>query len=447
MFSGKYGENVTPPGGFSMGDDPIRGDSGPMQKNSTRSLLSAYRVIDLCDDKGMFAGKILADMGADVIKVERPGGDPARQRGPFYKDEVNPEKSLFWFAYNNGKRGVTLDLATPEGRALFLRLVKTADVLIESFPVGYLESLGLAYQDLSAVNDQLVVSAISPFGQSGPYSRFKGDDLVVSAMGGLMQVCGDEDRAPLAIGFPQAYLAASLDAVEAILVALWVRPQLGRGQYADVCAREGVTLSESEMIPYWTMMGENPARHGRRVRRPGGVTSPVIWQCKDGYINYIIQAGQPGAERNMAMVKWLEEEGFATDYLKKKKWQEFDWRKTKQEEMDQIIGPLQDFFKSHTREELYAEALKRVISLVPAADSEFILNDDQLISRNFWVELHHTELNDTILYPGPFVALNETPLDLGRRAPTIGEHNEEVYGEELGLSGEILATLKASGVI
>ncbi len=103
------------------------------------------------------------------------------------------------------------------------------------------------------------------------------------------------------------------------------------------------------MIPYWTMMGENPSRHGRRVQRPGGVTSPVIWKCKDGYINYIIQAGQPGAERNIAMVKWLEEEGFATDYLRNKKWAEFDWRKTKQEEMDLIIRPLQDFFMSHTR--------------------------------------------------------------------------------------------------
>lgn len=410
-------------------------------------LLSVYRVLDLCNDKGMFAGKILADMGADVIKVEKPGGDPVRKRGPFHRDIPDPEKSLFWFAYNNGKRGVTLDIATPKGRDLLKKLVKTSDVLLESYPVGYLKEIGLSYEELSAINDQLVMASISPFGQTGPYSRFKGDDLVISAMGGLMQVCGDEDRAPLPVGFPQAYLAASLDAVEAVLVALWVRPQLRKGQYADVSAREGVIFTESEMIPYWTMMGENPSRHGRRVQRPGGVTSPVIWQCKDGYINYIIQAGQPGAERNIAMAKWLEEEGFATDYLRNKKWAEFDWRKTKQEEMDLIIRPLQDFFMSHTRGELYLEALKRLISLVPVTNVEFMLNDPQLLSRKFWVELEHPELNEEVVYPGPFVRMTANPLDLRWRAPKIGEHNEEIYVKELGISHDELEGLKESGII
>lgn len=416
-------------------------------KKESSSLLSVYRVLDLCDDKGMFAGKVLADMGADVIKVEKPEGDPVRKRGPFYKNIPDPEKSLFWFANNNGKRGITLDITRPMGRDLFRKLVETADVLLESYPVGYLRELGLSYETLSARNDQLVMASISAFGQTGPYASFKGDDLVVSAMGGLMQVCGDEDRAPLPVGFPQAYLAASLDAVEAVLVALWVRPYLGRGQHADVSAREGVIFTESEMIPYWTMMGENPSRHGRRVQRPGGVTSPVIWKCRDGYINYLIQAGQAGAERNIAMVKWLEEEGFATDYLKNKKWHEFDWRKTKQDEMDLIIGPLQDFFMSHIREELYAEALKRVISLVPVANAEFMLNDPQLLSRNFWVKVEHPELGDSVIYPGPFAALTETPLDLRWRAPRIGEHNEEIYTKELGMSPDEFQALKETGVI
>lgn len=418
-----------------------------MKKDNPHLLLSPYRVLDLCDDQGMFAGKILADMGADVIKIEKPGGDPVRKRGPFYKDISDPEKSLFWFAYNNGKRGVTVDMTTGKGGDLFKKLVKTADVLVESFPAGYLEEIGLGYAKLSEINNQLVMASISPFGQTGPYSRFRGDDLIVSAMGGLMQVCGDEDRPPLPVGFPQAYLAASLDAVEAVLIALWARPQLGRGQYADVSAREGVIFSESEMIPYWTMMGENPSRHGRRVQRPGGVTSPVIWECKDGYINYIIQAGQPGAERNMAMVKWLEEEGFATDYLRNKNWHEFDWRKTKQEEMDLIIRPLEEFFKSHTQKQLYSESLKRVISLVPVANAEFMLNDPQLLSRNFWVELEHPELNERITYPGPFVTMTVTPLDLRGRAPRVGEHNEEIFIKELGISQAEFHVLKESGII
>lgn len=410
-------------------------------------LLSVYRVLELCDDKGMFAGKILADMGADVIKVERPGGDPLRSRGPFYQNISDPEKSLFWFANNNGKRGVTLDITTPKGRDLFRQLVKTTDVFLESFPPGHLKGIGLSYEELSSLNDQLVMASISPFGQTGPYSGFKGEDLIISAMGGLMQVCGDEDRPPLPVGFPQAYLAASLDAVEAVLMALWARPRLGKGQYADVSARDGVIFTESEMIPYWTMMGENPSRHGRRVQRPGGVTSPVIWKCRDGYINYLIQAGQAGAERNMAMVKWLDEEGFATDYLRNKKWHEFDWRKTKQEEMDLIIGPLEAFFLSHNREELYEEALNRVISLVPVANVEFMQNDPQLLSRNFWVHLEHPELNESIVYPGAFVRMTETPLSLRRRAPRVGEHNEEIYVREMGISHDEFRALSDSGII
>ncbi len=149
----------------------------------------------------------------------------------------------------------------------------------------------------------------------------------------------------------------------------------------------------------------------------------------------------------MAMVKWLEEEGFATEYLKKKKWHEFDWRKTKQEEMDVIIGPLEDFFMSHTREDLYAEALKRVISLVPVANAEFMFNDPQLIARNFWVKVDHPELGESISYPGPFVGMTETPVNLRWRAPRIGEHNEEIYVRELGMSASEFQMLKASGVI
>jgi hypothetical protein len=159
------------------------------------------------------------------------------------------------------------------------------------------------------------------------------------------------------------------------------------------------------------------------------------------------QAGQPGAERNIAMVKWLDEEGFATDYLRNKKWHEFDWKKTKQEEMDLIIGPLEDFFLSHTREELYSEALKRVISLVPVKNAESMLKDPQLVSRNFWVELEHPELNEQIVYPGPFVTMTATPLDLRWRALKMGEHNEEIYVKELGFSNEQIIVLKTAGVI
>lgn len=285
------------------------------------------------------------------------------------------------------------------------------------------------------------MASISPFGQSGPYHQYQADDMVLEAMGGLMQVTGEENRPPLQVGSPQAYLAASVDAVEAILVALLARPMIGQGQYIDVSARDGVVWSESEMIPYWTMVHQIPKREGRFRKPPGGnLKVPVIWPCKDGFINYIVQGGQPGAERNIAMTNWLDEEGFATDYLRNKNWNKFDWKATPQEEMELFLGPLLKLFASHTRKELYDEAVKRLIGITPTSDVKDLVENPQLNARGFWVEVDHDELKCKITYPGPFALMSRSQLKVSRRAPLIGEHNREIFHDELGLSeGEIAA--------
>ncbi len=165
-------------------------------------MLSGYHIIDLSDDKGLFCGKLLADLGAEVVKVERPGGDPARMIGPFYQDDPHPDKSLFWFAFCQGKKGITLNLEEPRGQDLLKRLVAKADVLVESFPPGYLDSLGLGYDALLAVNPSLVFTSVTPFGTTGPYSSYKGPDIVAVAMSGYMSLSGDTDRAPVRVGYP-----------------------------------------------------------------------------------------------------------------------------------------------------------------------------------------------------------------------------------------------------
>lgn len=147
------------------------------------TLLEGYRILDLTDEKGFLCGKILGEMGADVILVEKPGGSSARQIGPFYKEIPHPEKSLFWFAYNANKRGITLDLDKEEGRLLFEKLVRTADVIVESFTPGYMESLGFGYEQLSQINPRIILTSISCFGQKGPYSHYKGSDMICWAMG------------------------------------------------------------------------------------------------------------------------------------------------------------------------------------------------------------------------------------------------------------------------
>jgi len=215
------------------------------------AALADYRVLDLTTDTCAYCGKILADLGADVIRIEPPGGDPSRNTGPFYKEAPDPEKNLNWWAYNTSKRGVTLNLETAEGKDLLRRLANTADALIESFPPGYMDSLGLGYAALSEANPGIIVTSISAFGQTGPYRDWKGPDIVGWALGGQAFTTGDEDRAPCRISFPQAYLHAANHAASATLAALYHREITGEGQYIDVSMQEAVV---------WTLMCSTRAR-------------------------------------------------------------------------------------------------------------------------------------------------------------------------------------------
>ena len=164
--------------------------------DNSAGMLDQYRILDLTDEKGLLCAKLLGDLGADVIKIERPGGDPARNVGPFYHDEPDPEKSLFWFAFNTSKRGIILDIETAEGQGAFKRLVASADFVIESFPPGYMDKLGLGYLALEKINPGIILVSITPFGQTGPYRDYKTSDIVAWAMGGQMYSWGDADRPP-----------------------------------------------------------------------------------------------------------------------------------------------------------------------------------------------------------------------------------------------------------
>ncbi len=201
------------------------------------ALLSKYRVLDLCDERGALCGKILGDMGADVVKIEKPGGDRCRDIGPFYGNTPHRERSLFWFAFNNNKRGVTLNLETSAGKRIFGELVKRSDVVLESFEPGYLDKIGLGYEALRTINPKIVLTSITPFGQSGPYAGYKGTDMVVWALGGLMNLCGDADRPPLQVSLPQSFIAASTYAAEGTMIALYERGNSGLGQHVDLSAQ------------------------------------------------------------------------------------------------------------------------------------------------------------------------------------------------------------------
>jgi len=407
-------------------------------------MLSPYRVLDLTDEKGLFCGKLLGDLGADVIKVEKPGGDPARSLGPFYHDEPDPEKSLFWFAFNTSKRGITLDIELPDGQEVFKNLVRTADFVVESFAPGYMEKLGLGYEELERINPGIIMLSITPFGQTGPYKDYNAPDIVLWAMGGRMYSVGDADRPPLRMSYySQAYLQAGLDAAMAAVMALHYRQSTGEGQFVDVSIQAAASQPGDTT---WDIL--------RRIRYRGGVLNPGLqirrtWQCKDGLVTWIFMPGQMAGRRrrNEAFVNWMDSEGMADDFLKEFDWDAFDYADTTQETIDRLEAPTAKFLMSHTKLELLEGAVKHRILFYPQFNTTDILESDQLAARGYWVELAHPELTDSIIYPGAFAKFSETPPQVTRRPPLIGEHNLDIYENELHLPDQEIRRLKQSKVI
>jgi benzylsuccinate CoA-transferase BbsE subunit len=412
-------------------------------------MLSPYRCIDLTDEAGQYCGKVLADLGCDVIKVEKPAGEPARSVGPFYHGIPDPEKSLFWFANNTNKRSITLNIETTDGHEIFERLVKGADFLIESFKPGYMDSLGLGYTMLSKVNPQIIMTSITPFGQTGPYKDYKGSDIVVTALSGYMYISGEPGRPPLCISTPQAFLHASTEAAEAILIALYHREETGEGQYIDVSAQQ--SLIWLMMAPHLSWLGNQDIyslREGNvRVWRGYPTRTRLLFPCKDGFVCLFMFGGHPGARGNRALMEWMDSEGMSDDYLNNICWEEWEVFHTTQEDIDHIEGAITRFFLTRTKEELFLGARERGLILAPVFDIKAQARHPQLDFRGFWIEVEHPELGETLTYPSTCFESSLFPRRVPRRAPLIGEHNEEVYTKELGLNRQQLAMLKRSGVI
>ncbi len=418
-----------------------------MPKEQKELALSPYRALDLTDEKGFLCGRILGDLGADVIKIEPPGGEPSRRIGPFYKDIPDPEKSFYWFAYNTNKRGITLNIETGDGREIFKRLVGKADFVIESFAPGYMEKLGLGYSALSKINPGVIMTSITHFGQAGPYKDYKGSDIVDLAMSGYMYVTGDPDRPPVRIGVPQVYLHAGLDAAIGTMIAFHHRQLTGEGQWIDASAHSSAVKLPIEH-PHIHWEGERLIIRRQGSKRERGGTAPLrhTWECKEGAVCFELATGLR-AEMTRALLQWMEETGMNVDFLKSLDWENLDTRTISKELIDQIEGNIAKFCKAHTATEIYNWAKKKRFFLYPVSTVKDLMENPQLAAREFWEEVEHPELGTTLTYPGAFVKLSETPCSIRRRAPLIGEHNSEVYGELLGISQSDLVTLKQANII
>jgi benzylsuccinate CoA-transferase BbsE subunit len=422
------------------------------KKKKREGLLSEYRILDLTDHKGIYCAKILADLGADVIKLEKPGGDATRNIGPFYKDIAHPEKSIYWWAYNTSKRGITLNIETADGKDIFQRLVKTADVVVESFLPGYMDGLGLGYAALSELNPGIIMTSISSFGQTGPYKDWKADDLVGWAMAGQAYVTGDDDRPPCQVSFPHCYLVAGCHAASATLAALYYREMSGEGQQVDVSMQESVLWTTLLLVQFWDMMKLNLFRAGSK-RSMGTSLFRLAFPCKDGYVGFLIAGGQLASISMPPLIKWMAEEKMLGAFEDKKDWGAKDWMQKvdawalTQETVDAWENSLIDFFANKTKSEIYEKAREKGMIIYPVSTTKDLAENAQLKDRDFYVEVEHPELGETITYAGAPYKITEAPWRIWRRAPLIGEHNQEIYEEELGFSKDKMRLLKKSGAI
>lgn len=395
-------------------------------------LLQPYRVIDLTCVHGMLCGQILADLGADVIQVEPPGGAPGRRLGPFYQDREDPEGSLSWWAYARGKRSIELDLDSPAGREVLLELLATADVLIESEPVGEMQRRGIGYDALAERNPGLVHVAMTGFGSSGPKSGWAWSDLVVMASGGPLAITGDRDRAPVRVSVPQAFLHAAAEAAAATMVALHERARSGLGQHVDVSAQQAVALATQGNILSHGICEQTATRTAGGVVA-GGIDVRLTFPAKDGYVSVTFIFGATVGPATGRLLEYVHDEGFCDAATRDKNWIEYGALLASGEE------PIEEYERvkrcvaactaSKTKVELLEAALERRLLLAPMSNIADVIRSPQFAHRCYFRRPLGDGPSAQIDYPGAFARFSATPLAATRRPPRIGEHTRQILDE------------------
>lgn len=395
-------------------------------------MLSPYRVLDLSDERGALCGQILADLGADVIKVEPPGGSRERALAPFAGDDP-AGGSLAFMAYNRGKRGIIVDIDTQAGRDDLLRLARGADFFIESQPPGYMASRGLGYDAVGAANRGIIYVSITPFGQTGPKAQYAATELTVLAAGGLLAIQGDADRAPVRCTVPQAWSHASAEAAGAALLALRERARSGLGQHVDVPAQQAVMLATfaSQLGP---PCGARPASRYAGGLRDGQRIQRYVWEAKDGHVSITFLFGTAIGPMTRRLMEYVHDEGFCDAATRDKDWAHYSQllRSGEEtiEEYERVKACVEAMTRTKTKAELFAAARQRNLLIAPAEGADEVLASDQLAARAYWRDLPRADGEATVRYPGPFARFSASPLVYHRAAPSLGEHDAEVRREQ-----------------
>ncbi len=387
--------------------------------------LAGVRVVDMADEKGELCGRILADLGADTIRVEPPGGSRSRRLPPLAPDGYT---SLYFAHRNTNKRGVTLDVTEPPGRELLHRLLADADIWIESYPPDYLGSLGLEPARVLDRYPRLIITSITDFGQTGPYRNFEGSDMIGFAMGGMMYRSGAPERPPVVAPGALAYDATAITAAFAVLMAYFQRLRSGCGQHLDVSVMESVGNLADWSLPSYSLS------QGFQHRAGSGFVYP-IYPCADGHVRMVVLS--PREWR--ALRAWLGEPEVVVDEV----WEQFMFRITNRDVLDPLIIAL---FRDKTKTELALEAQGRGIALTPVLKPAEVMANEHVLSRGTFVKTEVIRGVEGVV-PAGFFQVDGRRFGFRNRAPALGEHNSEVYVKDLGLRESDLATLRAQGII
>jgi CoA:oxalate CoA-transferase len=399
----------------------------------SQKALEGIRVLDLSRQvSGPYCTKMLASFGAEVIKVEKPGqGDISRHIGPFLNDQPHPETSALFLYLNTGKKSITLNLEKPAGVDLLKDLIAEADVLVENFRPGSLSHLGLNHKIIESINPGLIMASISDFGQTGPYRDFKGGRLIGNALSGYLYVNGDPDQEPLAGSGEQPAYQGGLHAYTGIMAALIARQMTGKGQFIDISIMECMASLHQFTVNRYVYSGKIQKRTGNRYLWSHPIT---IYACRDGYVS-ISASTDDQTEMLLSLMEMphiLEDPRFNTGFN----------RLAYADEFDELVTP---WFLQRTKKEIVELCQEWRVPAAPVNNVSDLLEEEQYKTRSFWMELDHP-LAGKHPYAGSPFKMSETPADYNR-APLLGEHNEEIYLNRLGLSRTEMDKLKGDGVI
>jgi crotonobetainyl-CoA:carnitine CoA-transferase CaiB-like acyl-CoA transferase len=392
--------------------------------------LDGVRVVELADGWGAHCGRILADLGADVVKVEPPSGDSARARPPFIGDVPGPDRSFWWIALNANKRGVTLDLSAPAGRDALRRLLETADIFIESFGATELEARGIDAATLASWNERLVHTTITPYGSDGPLADAPASDLEVTAASGALWLAGDPGRPPVRTTLPQSPFWAGMYGAMGTLFAHLARGVTGRGQHVDTSAQAGMVTVTPPASVHWEVHRDEHVRLGPHLlgRSIVGARFRNIWRCADGYVSFAIQGGAIGRHTGRMLVEWMASRGEVAAVLRAIDWDRFDNTTLRQDEVEALESAVAPFFERLTKREFFDGVVARNMLGYPVSTVEDVEADPQLAARGFWQEVDVPEAGRSVAFPGGFALFDGDRPRIRRPAPRLGEHNAEVLG-------------------